>query len=611
MNKFMLKRIRLLFMAVIVIFVVLSSRLAYLQIIKHDYYWFRSEENRLTKINLPAPRGEIFDCKGRLLVSNRPGFGLSLMDRGEGYDRESIEILSGILEIDPEEIYSAIQGQLYMRYLPLKLQQDITAETIARVSEKRWLLKGVNIDIWPIRDYRCHGTLAHVLGFLSRATISESLQQSWKEGGYDYQPGDLVGQDGLERVYELYLRGEDGEQLIETNYLGQPINYMERKEPTPGSNLVLTIDVDLQKIAEEALQRRIEIIAKEEKNRLVGRASAVVMDPESGAILAMANCPSYDLNNISKEYVQLDQDPLKPLMNSAIKGLYPIGSTFKMITGTAALEEKKIRDRDILYCPGVIRLAGDTVSCYHRTAHGGVNLYDALALSCNIYFYRAGLAAGIDKLAYYAREYGFGSPTGLKDLPGEEEGIVACPEYKAKITGGEPWYEAETMSAAIGQTFHSITPLQLATYVSIIANGGKHYRPYLVARVEDYQGNTVLDTEPELLRQADISQQTLQIIQEGMRRVTQSSPRAGTAWYQFKDLPVAVAAKTGSAQVDSGDSIPAHSLFVGYAPFEKPEIAVAVIVEHGGIGATGATPVAAEIMEYYFTGEIKGITDND
>lgn len=607
----MLKRVRLLFMAVIVIFIALSSRLAYLQIVKHDYYWFRSEENRLTKLTLPAPRGEILDSKGRLLVSNRPGFGLSLMDRGEGYDRESIEILSEILEIDPAEIYNAIQGQLYMRYLPLQLQQDITAETIARVSEKRWLLKGVNIDIRPIRNYRYHSTLAHVLGFLSRGTVGEALQESWREGGYDYKPGDLVGQEGLERVYELYLRGEDGEQLIETNYLGQPINYMERKEPVPGNNLILSLDLDLQQVAEEALQRRIKIIAEEEKNRFVGRAAAVVMNPNSGAILAMANCPSYDLNTVSKEYARLSQDPLKPLINNVTDGLYPVGSVFKMVTATAALEEKKIKDRDTYSCPGVIRLAGDTVSCYRRTAHGRVNLYDALALSCNIYFYRAGLAAGIDRLAYYAREYGFGSPTGLTDLPWEEEGIVACPEYKAKITGGEPWYEAETMSAAIGQTYHSITPLQLATYVSIIANGGKHYRPYLVERVEDFQGNTVFQREPEVLREADISRQTFNMIREGMRRVTQSSPRAGTAWYQFKDLPVAVAAKTGSAQVDSGDTIPAHSLFVGYAPFEEPEIAVVVIVEHGGIGATGATPVAAEIMEYYFTGKIRGITDND
>ncbi|NLA25917.1 MAG: penicillin-binding protein 2, partial [Firmicutes bacterium] len=421
-----------------------------------------------------------------------------------------------------------------------------------------------------------------------------------------YKEGDFVGQEGVERTWEPSLRGIDGEQLIETNNMGQPINFLERKEPVPGNNLILTLDLDLQKAAEEALARRVQSIIKKEGSQYVGRASAVILNPNSGAILAMANYPSYDLNTFRQDYKQLSEDPKRPLVNSATQGNYPIGSTFKMVTATAALEKGVMSDRDIINCHGVVRLVGDRKTCYQSIAHGSVNFYSALALSCNIYFYHAGIRAGIDAVAHYAREYGFGSPTGLLDLPGESAGVVASREYKASVTDGEQWYPAETMSAAIGQSYNSITPLQMANYAAIIANGGTHYRPYLVQKAVDGDGRVVRETEPEPVRQAEISATTLGIIREGMRAVTR--PR-GTAYAYFSRLPVTSAAKTGSAEVYG--NIPAHSLCVCYAPYENPQVAMAVIIEHGGIGATGAVPVAAEIMEYFFTGMIEGVAETD
>ena len=606
MTKMMLRRVRVIFVLVIMVIITLAGRLAYLQVLKHDYYWYRAEQNRFTKITLPATRGEIYDSKGNLLVSNRPGFVVSLMDMGEGYDDETISYLSDILQIEQKEIEEAIKGRLYMRYLPLRLKSDITMETIAQISEQRWKLKGVNIEIRPIREYRTGSTAAHILGFLGEGPVDELTRKRWSGEGYNYKEGDYVGQEGVERTWEPHLRGIDGEQLIETNNMGQPINYLERKEPVPGNNLYLTVDLDLQKAVEEALARRVQTIIKKEGSKYAGRASAVILDPNSGAILAMANYPSYDMNTFRQEYQQLSEDPKRPLVNSAILGSYPIGSTFKMVTATAALEKGVISDRDIISCSGVVRLAGDTKTCYHSIAHGSLNFYRALALSCNIYFYHAGLRAGIDAVAHYAREYGFGSPTGLEDLPGESAGVVASREYKDAVTGGEPWYPAETMSAAIGQSYNSITPLQMANYAAIIANGGTHYRPYLVQRAVDSGGRVVRETEPEPLRQAQISAKTMGIIREGMRAVTR--PR-GTAYAYFSRLPVTAAGKTGSAEVYG--NIPAHSLFVGYAPYENPQIAMAVIIEHGGIGATGAVPVAAEIMEYYFTGKIKGVSETD
>lgn len=608
MTKLMLKRVRMIFVLVIAVFILLSGRLAYLQILQHDYYWNRAERNRTTKITLVASRGEIYDRRGELLVSNRPGFVVSLMDMGDGYDPETITFLSEILGIEKEEIYDDIKGQLYMRYLPLRLKSDLTAEIIAQISENRWKLKGVNIEVHPIRDYRVSDTAAHVLGYMSQASVRENVRERWVKEGYDYKAGDLVGQVGVEHTWEPWLRGQDGAQLIEINHLGQAIDYFDRKEPVPGHNLFLTLDLDLQKAAEEALERRVQMIKTEGKgNRFAGRATAVVLDPNSGAILALANYPSYDLNSFRQDYERLSLDPQRPLNNTAIQGIYPVGSTYKMVTGAAVLEEGIYHDRNIIGCPGVITLAGDTVQCYNKNAHGAVNFYDAIIVSCNIYFYRAGLQVGIDRLAQYGREFGFGSLTGLTDLPSEAAGVLASREYAASL--GRSWYQAETMSAAIGQSYNSFTALQLANYVAIIANGGTQYRPYLVQTVVNSQGEVVRETEPEALRQAQISDRTFSIIREAMRRVTQ--PR-GTAWFNFSTLPVSVAGKTGSAQVAMvGSGIPAHSLFVGFAPFDKPEIAVAVIVEYGGIGATGAVPVAAEIMEYYFTGTIKGVMDSN
>lgn len=607
MNKTMLNRVRLIFVIVIGIFILLSARLAYLQIVQHDYYLYRSENNRFTTIDLVAPRGEIYDRDGEILVTNRPGYVVSLMDLGDGYDADTIAFLSEVLEIEEEEIRSAIDGQLYMRYLPLRLKSDITPEVIARIAENRWKLKGVNLEVHPIRDYRVGSTAAHILGYMSQGTIGDQdTLERWAEAGYEYEPGALVGQTGIERSWQPWLCGRDGEQRIEINNLGQLVNYYERKDPVPGHNLYLTLDLELQRIVEDIIARHLEAIRAKGKNPDARRAAAVVMDPHSGAILAMVSYPSFDLNRITQDYAELVAMNPSPLPNLALQGTFPIGSTFKMVTATAALEEGKLGAYDISYCPGTITLANDTKSCFNKRAHGALNFYSALAVSCNIYFYRAGLAAGIDALSHYAREYGFGSPTGLTDVPGEVAGVVASREYKAAVTGGEQWYPAETMSAAIGQSYNSFTPLQLANYAAIIANGGTHYRPYLVQKVVNSEGNVVQDRAPEALRRAEIGEKTLSIVREGMRRVTQPG---GTGYYRFSHLPVTVAGKTGSAE--TGDNREPHSLFTGYAPYEDPEIVVAVVVECGGLGEEAAVPIAAEIMEYYFTGTIKGVLDSD
>lgn len=595
-NKTVFMRLRGLLIIILCIFIALTARLAYLQVYQHDYYMFRAENNRYTKLPIPAPRGSIFDSEGNRLVSNRPGFGVYLVDLDKGYDYETLEFLSEILEMEIDDIKNKIYENPYSSYMPVHLKSDISYETMAKIMENRWKLKGVNVEAQPVRHYPYNEIGAHILGYLSRASAGDLMVRKWEDEGYAYREGDLVGQAGLEQVWEAYLRGQDGEQLVETNSLGQAIDFLGREEPVPGSDLHLTLDIELQKAAMEALEDRISML-QEQGNEYTARGSAVAIDPDTGAILALASYPSYDANTILDNYTELSRDSARPLVNNAIRGTYPVGSAYKMVTAAAAMEEGKIDDRTVYHCGGTYSAVGDTRSCH--SVHGNLDFYRAMAVSCNIYFYRAGLAAGIDSLAHYTRELGLGKYTGLNDIRGEREGVVASREYKLNALG-EPWYAAETMSAAIGQTYHNFTPLQLAVYSANIASGGTQYRPYLVDKAVDYTGDTVSEAEPEVVHKADISPETMEALQKSMLQVTQPG---GTAWYPLRDLPVDVAAKTGSAQVAAGSDIPAHSIFVAYAPYDEPEIALSIVIEYGEFGALSATPVAAEILKHYFNGQ--------
>ncbi len=597
MSKLMFKRLRILLIIMVCFFVVLGARLAYLQVYQHEYYMFRAEENRLTKMPIPASRGKVFDQQEKELISNRPGFGIFLVELEEDYDRETLKFLSEQLELDTEEIKRKIHENRYTRYRPVHLK-NVDYETMAKIAEHQWKLQGVNIEVQPLRHYPFNEVGAHIMGFLSKAPPSDSSKEQWKNDGYDYRQGDLIGQGGLEKAWESTLRGEDGEQLIETNVLGQAINYLDRREPVPGDNLYLTLDIEMQRIAMESLENQIKKL-QNDGNRYAQRGTAVVIDTQTGGILALASYPSYDPNTVKEDYKDLQKDPRHPMVNFALSGTYPIGSSYKMVTGAAALETGSISERTVYNCAGTYSAVGDTRSCLG--VHGNLNIYRALAVSCNIFFYRAGLQTGIDNLAYYTREMGLGKQTGLQDITGEVSGVVASREYKEE-RHGERWYQAETMSAAIGQTFHRFTPLQLAVYTSIIANAGKHYRPFLVEKVETHEGEIIKEVEPEIVNHADFSQRTFRIIQEGMRQATAPERFAGR---EFRDFPIEIAGKTGTAQVARrGSGIPPHGVFVSYAPYDDPEIAVAVLLEHGESGASGSSPVAREIKDYYFREEL-------
>lgn len=596
MSKAMQKRIRVFITLVVSIFIILSSRLAYLQIIQYDYYWNRAENNRLRIMPVTAPRGEIYDRKGEQLVTNRPGFTVSLVDLGNGYSDETISYLSRLLEMDEQEINEKILLQNYRRYLPVRLKTDVDIEIVSKIAEKRLELPGVLIEVQPIRNYNYGNSASHVLGYMGEGTVQEWIKEYWAGLGYEYQPGELVGQSGLELAWEPFLRGEDGGVQVEVNSTGQAIREFERVEPVPGNNLFLTLDLQLQQVTEQSLLEVIEGL-RSGGNFYAGEAAAVVLDPRSGRILAMASAPFYDLNTFRLDFPRLVDNPLRPLVNKTIEEHYPVGSTFKMVSAMGALEGDLISKTERVYCGGTITRYGATKSCYHGRAHGGMNILQAIQKSCNIFFYEMGLRQGIDTLAYYSRQFGFGSVVGLKDIFGEKSGIVASREFKSKLYPDEPWYPAETMDASIGQSFHSITPLQLANYAAMIANGGIHYRPYLVEKIVDSEGSTVMMAEPEVLSYMEAKETSWEIIREGMSLVT----RSGGTGALLADLPVWVAGKTGTAQVVGKDgAIPSHSLFVGYAPLEDPEIAFAVIIKHGESNGSTSIPIVRKIVEHYF-----------
>ena len=595
MDKQMLQRTKLFIFAVIIVFFSLFSRLAYLQIFNYNYYSERAEKNRLRILPITAPRGEIYDRNGRQLVTNRPGFTVSLVDLGSGYSNETIMELSKLLDMEEEEIQKKIGSQSYRRYLPVRLKMDVDIETVSKIAEHRLDLPGAVIEVQPIRNYVYGNFAAHVLGYLGEGTVADWIIDFWNEAGYLYQKGELVGQTGLEMVWEPYLKGKDGGLQVEVNSTGQAIREFERVEPKPGSNLFLTLDASLQLVVEEALQEAVELQLKE-NNSYAGEAGAVVLDPNSGRILSMASIPSYDPNSFRVDYPRLLQSSGRPLLNKTTEEHYPVGSVFKMVTGIAGLEKGAVSRAEKLYCGGSVTRFGATKSCFRGTVHGSINIVEAIRKSCNIFFYELGLRVGIDDLAYYAREFGFGKPTGLKDIFGEKSGIVASREYKEQLFD-EPWYPAETMDASIGQGYCSITLLQLANYVSMIANGGVHYRPYLVDKIVDCEGNVLMVAEPEVLHKMEVSDSTWQIIREGMEQVTLPG---GTA-SRLADFPVRVAGKTGSAQVAGrGSDIPSHSFFVGYAPAENPQIAFVIFVKYGGTGGTAAVPIARKILESWF-----------
>lgn len=583
-------RLDVLGLMVVLVFLTLISRLGYLQVVQGKYYGQLADGNRIKLIPVMAPRGTFLDRNGVPLVSNRPGFTVTLVPISGPIPDEVIVKLAGILGMNPADI-RAKTAQQSGPFEPIRVKTDIGPEVVTRIEERRSELPGVVIEIQPVRNYIYNEFAAHAFGYVSEINDVE-LEKKKAEG---YAAGDMIGKFGLEKLYDKEIRGVDGGGQVEVDVTGRPVQVLGKKEAVPGSNLLLTIDYRIQKAAEEAIDEQLKYLQTKTEFTNAKGAAIVVMNPKTGEILAMVSRPTYNPNLFaggisSKDWKLLNENPFHPMDNKAISGEYPPGSTFKIITGAAALELGKVTPEEKILDTGRHWLIPKSNAM--GEALGWISFKDALSKSDNVYFYEMGNRLGIDNLEKYARMFGLGAVTGI-NLPGESEGLVANRQYKEKVYG-EDWYLSETFDAAIGQGFQLATPLQMAMVMSEVANGGIRYRPYLVSKILSPAGDPITVFGPQEVGRVQISDSTINLIRSGLREV---ALEGGTAGYMFSDFPVTLAGKTGTAENPHGED---HGWFVAYAPFDDPRIVVAVIVEQGGFGATSATPIVKKILEAAF-----------
>jgi penicillin-binding protein 2 len=641
-RKLMERKMQVMLVIVSAIFVLLVGRLFYMQLIQNDKYSTLARENRMRLTTITAPRGEVFDRYGVKLVGNEPVYTV-LLDNLAGDASEVIPRLASIMGISSAEIEQKVAEQKNL-YEPVKIATRVSPEIVTKIEEQRLELPGVEISIEPQRQYPNGGILQHVMGYV-RQINAEQLAEHQSEG---YKMGDQFGQTGLEYTYEKYLRGQDGGRQVEVDSMARPVRDLGVKAPVPGNNLVLTIDYNVQKAAEEALERSSKLALSQGYTEARAGA-AVALDVNSGAVLAMASYPTYDPIKLSGVLTQQDYDeifnsPWRPMLNRALLTYAP-GSTFKMIVAMAGLQTGKITPETTISDPGYFYW-GRTFNDWKPGGHGMVDLVRAIKVSCNTYFYQLSLRLGIDEIARVAREFGLGVKTGI-ELPGEESGVVPGPASKIEqripylseadvkkvreiqqkynellnkttdeskrralmsqrsaelqaINWELDWHDYDTIITSVGQGDNRYSPLELANYIAALANGGTLYKPYLVQRVVSHDGRMIKENRPVALSQVSISEANMAVVRQGMREV--ALPPDGTASSFFHSLPP-VAAKTGTAEVYGHDS---HAIFVAFAPYEKPEIAVAVVIEHAGSGGTIGGPVAEDMLAAYFGLPIPG-----
>jgi penicillin-binding protein 2 len=600
---------RLPFAAGVVLFafLLLASRFWYLQVMEGPYLKELSQNNRIRLINTPAPRGLILDRNGIRLAENRPGFDLSIIPEDVKDWKKVKETIARFVQIDIETIEAKLKkASGRPPFQPIKLKGDLTWEEMVLVESFKFELPGVLLEVGPKRDYPFKDITAHLIGYLGE--INEKELEGFNKESYSqpYRPGVTVGKYGVESVFEATLRGIDGGKQVEVDAYGRVIKTIKSIAPYPGNNIRLTIDLPTQLAAWAAMR---------------DKAGAVVaIDPRDGKILAMVSAPSFDPNilttGISKEeWEAIIDNPHNVLTNRAIQGQYPPASTFKVITAAAALEEKIIKPSTKIYSGPSFWFRGREYRDWKEEGHGNISVHRAIVESADTFFYQVGLKVGIEKVARYARNFGLGRRTGI-GLKDEKPGLVPTAAWKKKVYG-TPWYKGETLSVSVGQGFLLTTPLQLLNAYAAVANGGKLYTPQLVGGVETPEGELIKRFSPKESTHVMVSKKTLELIKGALRGVVDEE--GGTAWWMSRS-GLRIAGKTGTAQLvrmkERSEDIEKkpyklrdHAWFVGFAPYDDPKIAVAVVVEHGGFGSRAAAPVALELFRTYLGEELEDNTD--
>lgn len=587
-------------------FFILLFRFWYLQVKEHAYYNELSENNSTRLIKSAAPRGIIYDRFGIKIAENRPGFDLYIVPEDVKDWDGTKQMLTSLVDIDEETINERLEkSKKRPPFQAVKLREDLSWDETVRVESFKYEIPGIMLDVAPKRSYVFGEATAHLLGYLGEINEKELKEREAEGGGYS--PGDLTGKYGLEKFYEKELRGIDGGKELEVDALGRKIRVVNWIPPYPGNNMKLTIDIKTQVAAWIALKDKV--------------GAAVAMDPKTGKVLAMVSTPTFDPNALSSgisraDWKELIENPLNVLNNRAVQGQYPPASTYKPIHAAAALEEGIITPDTKIFSGPSYWFAGRAYRDWKEEGHGIINVHRAIVESSDTFFYQVGLKLGIDRLADYTKRFGFGTKTGV-EIHNEKSGLVPSSEWKKK-TYKVKWYEGETISVSVGQGYMLATPLQLLNAYAAIANGGTLWKPLLVEEITTPEGNSVSKPLSEKRGELGISEKTMAHVRDGLRGVTHDD--GGTARFLSRTTDLKIAGKTGTAQVaklikrtKNVESIAYkyrdHAWFAGFAPYDDPEIAVVVIVEHGGFGASAAAPVARELFRAYLEkpGEAAGI----
>jgi penicillin-binding protein 2 len=552
----------------------------HLQVIRGKSFRDQAENNRTRTLAIPAPRGPLFDRKGRILAENRSSFNVVITAERKDDLGGALERLSRLVSFDPAEVREHLNTQ-GPRFRSVVVKADASEEDVAAVEARRLEEPEASVDVVPLRSYPLGMGLAHSLGY-----VGEISDRQLESGGFHgLEPGSIVGQAGVELQYNQDLMGKDGLRRIEVNSRGVEVTETKRVAPVDGPKATLTIDLDLQRAVVAAMAGQ--------------SGSVVAIDPSNGEILAYLSTPAFDPNSFSAgirsaEWAALLKDPEKPLLNRPIQGGYAPGSTFKILNALAALQERVITPQTRFHCPGYLAVYNTVFRCHKESGHGTVDMTQAIALSCNVYFYNVGIRLEIERLSRYAHMLGLAQPTGI-DLPHEIPGLFQDPEWKMR-TQKARWFPAETVSVAIGQAMN-VTPVQLLRVAAAVANGGRLVTPHLMKAVGgkpvDYPSKD-LGFRPEVV----------QAVKDAMIAVV----NGGTGARARLD-GIQVAGKTGSAQVvtharletnKSARDYQPHGWFLCFAPAENPRLAMVVMVEHGTAGGTSAAPVAGQILSRYF-----------
>ena len=577
-----------------VLFFLVLCQLWYLQVVDTESLQQRSENNRLRFVPVPAPRGDILDRNGKVLASNAASFSVAVAPQDIKNQRQLVDKLARYLNVDREEIQRKWdKGRGRAQYTSLVVASNISRDQMELLEENSLALDGVNIEMNTVRAYPNGQLASHLLGYLGEISEGEFGSEPYK----GYNLGDYIGRSGIEKSWESILHGSDGGRHVEVDAYGRFLRIADENRAGVGNTVELTIDVELQKVAEQALGDRA--------------GAAVALDVNSGEVLAFVSTPDFDPALFSghiapakwKEYLE---DPRHPLENKALRGMYPPGSTFKIVTAMAGLEEGLIDAQTTIYCPGYYNFGNRTFRCWRKKGHGRVELKKALRESCDVYFYHLAERLGVNRIAAYARRCGLGAPLGI-GLDDEKGGTIPTEAWKRERFG-QKWFKGETLSVGIGQGYVLTTPLQLASMISTVANGGVLYQPRLVRRISDSNGKVLREFPSRVIRKTGIQPETYRLVREGLFAVV-NEPQGTGGMARLSE--VAVAGKTGSSQVvklqhDKGEvpyQFRDHALFVAFAPYEKPEIAVAVLVEHGVHGGSAAAPVAERMLRAYFEGK--------